>query len=51
MIKKVKNTVPWAYIISDLNGEEIVRTFCKKELEKTSQKEFTIEKVIKKKKK
>ena len=34
MIKKVKNTVPWIYVISDLNGEEIVKTFCKKELQK-----------------
>ena len=23
MIKKVKNTVPWTYVISDLKGEEI----------------------------
>ena len=27
VIKKVKNTVPWTYIISDLKGEEIVGTF------------------------
>ena len=27
MIKKVKNTVPWTYVINDLKGEEIVRTF------------------------
>ena len=27
MIKNVKNTVPWAYIINDLNREEIVGTF------------------------
>ena len=27
MIKKVKNTVPWTYFISGLNGEEIVGTF------------------------
>ena len=47
MIKKVKNTVPWTYIISDLNGEEIVGTFYEKELQKTNQKEFRIEKVIK----
>ena len=40
VIKKVKNIVPWAYIISDLNGEEIVRTFYEKELQKTNQKEF-----------
>ena len=25
VIKSVKNTVPWTYVISDLNGEEIVR--------------------------
>ena len=24
LLKKTKNTVPWTYIISDLNGEEIV---------------------------
>ena len=23
VIKKIKNTVPWSYVISDLNGEEI----------------------------
>ena len=27
MSKKVKNTIPWIYVISDLNGEEIVGTF------------------------
>ena len=27
VIKKVKNTGPWAYVINDLNGEEIIRTF------------------------
>ena len=48
MIKKVKNTVSWTYVISDLNGEEIVGTFYEKELQKTSQKEFSVEKVIKK---
>ena len=35
--KKVKNTVPWTYVINDLNGEEIVGTFYEKELQKTSQ--------------
>ena len=38
LIKKVKNTVPWTYVISDLKGEEIVRTFYKKELQKINQK-------------
>ena len=27
IIKKVNNTVPWPYVINDLNGEEIIRTF------------------------
>ena len=49
MIKKVKSTVPWIYVISDLNGEKIIEIFYEKELEKESQKEFRIEKVIKKK--
>ena len=49
MNKKVKNTVPWAYIINDLNGEENVGTFYEKELQKINQKEFRIEKVIKRK--
>ena len=49
MIKKVKNTVPWAYVINDLNVEEILRAFNEKELQKTIRKEFRIEKVIKRK--
>ena len=49
VISKIKNTVPWTYAINGLSGEEIVRTFYKKELQKTNQKEFRIEKVIKKK--
>ena len=49
VIKKVKNTVPQTYVINDLNGEEIVGTFYEKELEKTCQKEFRVEKVLKRK--
>ena len=49
MIKKVKNTVPWTYVISDLKGEEIIGMFYEKELQKTNQKEFRIEKLIKRK--
>ena len=41
VIKKVKDTVPWTYVIEALNGEE--------RLQKTNQTEFRIEKVIKKK--
>ena len=44
---KIENTVPWTYIINDLIGEEIIGTFYK-ELQKTNQKEFRIEKVLKK---
>ena len=32
VIKEIKNTVPWTYIINDLNGEEIIGTFYEKEL-------------------
>ena len=49
MIKKVKNTVPWTYDISDFNGEESVGTFYEKELQKTNQKDFRVKKVIKRK--
>ena len=35
--------------MSDLNGEEIFGSFYKKELQKTSQIKFRIEKVIKRK--
>ena len=49
VIKKVKNTVPWTYVINDRDGEEIIGTFNEKELQKTNQKEFRIEKVIKRK--
>ena len=46
---KIKNTVPWTYVINDLNGEEITGSFYEKELQKTNQKEFKIEKVLKNK--
>ena len=49
VIKEVKNTVPWTYVINDLNGEEITGTFHEKELQKTNQEEFKIEKIIKRK--
>ena len=49
VIKKIKNTVPQTYVISDLKGEEIVGTFYEKELQKPNQKEFRVEKVIKEK--
>ena len=48
VIKKVKNTVPWTYVVNDLNGEENIGTFYEKELQNTNQQEFRREKVIKK---
>ena len=49
IVSKIKNTVPWTYVTNNLNGEEIIGTFYEKELEKTNQKEFRIEKVIRRK--
>ena len=49
VISKIKNTVPWTYAINDLNGEEITGSFYEKELQKTNQKDFRIEKVVKRK--
>ena len=49
IISKIENTVPWSYVINDLNGEEIIGRFYEKELQKTNQQEFRIEKVLKKK--
>ena len=46
MINKIKNTVPWTYVINDLNGEEIIGTFYEKELQKINQQQFRIEKKL-----
>ena len=48
-ISKIKNTLPWTYVINDLNNEVIVGTFYKKEFQKTNKKKLRIEKVIKRK--
>ena len=49
VVSNIKNTVAWTYVINDLSNEEIAENFCKKELQKTSEKEFRIEKVLKRK--
>ena len=49
VVSKIKNTVPWTYVINDLNGEQIIGTFYEKELQKTNQQEYRIEKVLKRK--
>ena len=46
VIKEVKNTVPWTYVIGDFNAEEIIGTFYEKELQKINQQTFRIAKVI-----
>ena len=38
MIKIVKNTVPWTYVINDLNGEELFGTFYEEELQNNNNK-------------
>ena len=49
VFSKIKNTCPWTYVINDLDDEEIIETYYEKELQKTNQKEFGTEKVIKRK--
>ena len=43
---KIKNIVPWTYVINDSDGEKVIGSFCEKE---SSQEEFRIEKVLKRK--
>ena len=47
IVSKIKNTVPWTYVINDLNGEPIPGSFHEKELQKLSREKFRIEKVLK----
>ena len=48
IVSKIKNTVPQTYAISDLNGEKTTGNFYEKKLSKINQKEFRIEKKLKK---
>ena len=48
-VSKIKNTVPWTYLIIDLNCEPITGSFYEKELQEPSQEKSRIEKVIKRK--
>ena len=40
VIKNVKNTVSWTYVINNLNGEEIIGTFYEKEFQNHKPKAF-----------
>ena len=46
---KIKNPVPWTYVVSDLNGELMTGSFYEKESQKTSQEKFRMEKYLKEK--
>ena len=48
-IDKVKNTVPWTYVVTDLNGERIVGSFYGKWLSKINQKGIKIQEAIQRK--
>ena len=48
VINKVKNSLPWTYVISDFNGKNIFGTIYEKEFQMKNKKEFRVEKVIKK---
>ena len=48
-VSKIRDTVPWTYLISNLKGEPITGSIYEKELRKTSQEKFRIEKLIKRK--
>ena len=48
VINKVKNSLPWTYVISDFNGKNISGTIYEKEFQMKNKKEFRVEKVIKK---
>ena len=37
VVSGIKNTVPWTYVVSDVNGKVVTGSFYKKELQKTSQ--------------
>ena len=36
-VNKIKNKVPWTYVVNDLSGEKINGSFYEKELQKASQ--------------
>ena len=47
LVSEIENTVPWTYVVSDLNGEDINGSFYEKEFQKTGQEKSGIKKVLK----
>ena len=43
-MKKTKNTVPWIYLISDLNGEQLWEVFMKKNCKRLIKKNLELKK-------
>ena len=41
VVSKIKDTVPWTYVIIDLNGEPNTGSFYEQELQKSSQEKYT----------
>ena len=46
-VRKIKDTVPWIFVISDLNCEKIAGSFHERNYKKSSQEKFRIEKDLK----
>ena len=44
VVNKIKNTVPWTYVITDLNGEEITGTFYEMNFKKLIRKNLGLKK-------
>ena len=44
VIKKVKNTVPWTYVINDLNGDEIIGIIYEKNYKRLINKNLGLKK-------
>ena len=49
VVSEIKNRIPWTYVVGDLDGEKITGSFYEKELQKSSQEELRIEKVLERK--
>ena len=49
VVSGIKNAVLWTYVINNLNGKKITGSFYEKELQKTCQENFRIQKVLKRK--
>ena len=49
VIKRIKNIVPWEYLIEEIIKEEVIGTFYENKLQKPNQEKIRAEKVIKRK--